>query len=76
MPNFTGITCNAPPAEWMILRYLSADHRDDDVLVVSAAPAQDVGSLLVAFMTQLVYGVLRTAERGDKKQKHEKWAQF
>lgn len=31
--------------------YLSADHSDDNVLEISAAPAQDVGTLLVAFLT-------------------------
>lgn len=51
--------------------YLIADHSDDDVLVVSAAPAQDVGALLVALLTQLVDGILRT--RGGEK--HNKWRQ-
>lgn len=50
------------------LLYLSADHSDDDVLVVSAAPAQDVGALLVALLTQFVGGVLRTVE-GKKHNK-------
>ena len=44
--------------------YLSADHSDDDVLVVSAVPAQDVGALVVALLTQLVDGIIRT---GDSK---------
>lgn len=34
--------------------YLAADDGDDDVLVVGAAPAQDVGALLVAFLAQLL----------------------
>lgn len=44
------------------VHYLIADHGDDDVLVVSAAPAQDVGALLVALLTQLVNGILRAKE--------------
>lgn len=44
------------------LHYLIADHSNDDVLVVSAAPAQNVGTLLVALLTQLVDGILRAGE--------------
>lgn len=43
--------------------YLLANHSNDDVLVVSAAPAQDVGALFVALLTQLVAGILRTGNR-------------
>lgn len=42
--------------------YLIADHSDDDVLVVSAAPAQNVGALFVALLTQLVDSIIRTGE--------------
>ena len=48
------------------LHYLIAHHGDDDVLVVSAAPAQDVGALLVALLAQLVDGILRAKEGGTQ----------
>lgn len=38
--------------------YLSADHCNDDVLEVSAAPAQDVGPLFIALLTELVNHIL------------------
>lgn len=47
--------------------YLTADYRDDDVLELSAAPAQDVGALFVALMTQLLDSKLCT---GDGKKRN------
>lgn len=48
---------------WHLSNYLTADDSDDDVLVVGAAPAQDVGALLVALLAQLLNGIL-SAGRG------------
>ena len=50
----------------MCVCYLAADHGHDDVMVVSTGPAQDVGSLLVALLTKLLVGVLRTAGRTNR----------
>lgn len=49
--------------------YLTADDSDDDVLVVGAAPAQDVGALFIALLPQLLNGVLGAVGcRGGKVQ--------
>lgn len=47
--------------------YLAADDSDDDILVVGAAPAQDVGTLLVAFLAQLLNGVIGAVYGGGGK---------
>lgn len=46
--------------------YLAADDSDDNVLVVGAAPAQDVGALFVALLAQLLNGIIG-AERGRER---------
>lgn len=48
---------------WLIYQnkpqvYLGADHCDDDELEFSAAPAQDVGTLFIALLAELVDSIL------------------
>jgi hypothetical protein len=49
-----------------VVLYLVACDSQEDVVIVDAAPAQDVHALLIALLTQLVGGVVHAGGGGAK----------
>ncbi len=58
--------------------YLNADNSHDDVVIVCAAPAQDVGSFFISLLTKFMNSILCAVKRQQTEQVAEllSWRQL
>lgn len=47
--------------------YLNADNSHDDVVIICAAPAQDIGSFFISLQTEFMNGILCAVQREQTK---------